>query len=143
MDFDTFIGETQNRAQLDEREEALKATRITLETLSERIDPNAAENLAAQLPEEIGRHLSKIDTVEQFGWDEFADRIVEKGDYTEPDQRGQAIHHARAVIDVVDDAVQGSSLADIRDQLPGDEFEDLFEIADQDREPVEEEQRPE
>ena len=34
MDYDTFIGEVQNRAQLGSREKALTVTRIALETLS-------------------------------------------------------------------------------------------------------------
>lgn len=142
MDYDTFVGEVQNRAQLPSREDGVKVTRITLETLSERLDPGAAENLAAQLPEELGRHLAKVDEVEQFSWNEFADRIVEKGDYTPEDERGQAVHHVRTVVSVIDEAVTGDGLADIRAQLP-DEYEELFVLADQEQEPVDEEQRPE
>lgn len=53
MDYDTFLGEVQNRGQLSSREDAVTATRITLETLSQRIDPGEAENLAAQLREKL------------------------------------------------------------------------------------------
>lgn len=143
MDYDTFIGEVQNRAQLPTREEAVRVTRITLETFSERLEPGAADNLSAQLPSEIGRHLSKVDEVEGFGWDEFVDRIVERGGYDE-DEAATAVHHARSVIDVVDDAVTAGALDDVRVQLPDDEdFEELFVLADQETKPVDEEQRPE
>lgn len=145
MDYSTFIGEVQNRAQLPSREAAVKVTRITLETLSTRVDPNAAENLAAQLPEEVGHHLAKVDELERFDWDAFVDRIVEQGDYGE-DERADAVFHARVVADVVAEAVDGHVLFDVRDQLPEGEdgdWDELWEVADQETEPVEEEQRAE
>lgn len=143
MDYDTFIGEVQNRAQLDSREDALRAARITLETVSERIDPGAADDVAAQLPDEIGRHLSKVDVVESFDWDEFVSRVEEKGGYDPEDETADAVHHARVVMDVVDDAVTGSALDDVRTELPDDDdWENLFELVDQDEKPVDEEQRP-
>lgn len=74
MDYDTFIGEVQNRGQFPSQEDAVRTTRITLETLGQRIEPGGAENLGEQLPEEIGRHLSKVDDVERFEWNEFVDR---------------------------------------------------------------------
>lgn len=144
MDYDTVVGEVQNRAQLDSREDALRAARITLETVSERIDPGAAENVAAQLPDEIGRHLSKVDEVETFDWDEFVSRIEEKGDYDPEDETADAVHHARVVMDVVDDAVTGDTLEeDVRAELPDDDdWAELFALVDQDEKPVDEEQRP-
>lgn len=142
MDYDTFVGEVQNRAQLPSREDAVRVIRITLETFSERLEPGAADNLAAQLPDEIGRHLSKVDEVEGFGWDEFVDRIVEKGGYDPDDEAADAVHHARSVIDVVEEATTAGELEDVRAQLP-EEFEELFVLADQAEKPVEEEQRPE
>lgn len=143
MDYDTFLGEVQNRGQLSSREDAVTATRITLETLSQRILPDEAENLAAQLPREVGIFLAGVDTVEQFEWDEFVDRIVEKGQYTE-DQRTDAVHHARVVMDVVDDAVTGNTLENLRDQISSaDDWNDLFALVDQEEKPVSEEQRSE
>lgn len=143
MDYDTFVGEVQNRAQLSSREDALRVSRITLEILGERLEPGGAENLAAQLPDEIGRHLAKTDEVESFAWEEFVERFVEAGGYS-PDDEGEAVHHARVVVDVVDDAVSPGALEDVRDELPEDDgWEELFVLADQPEEPVEEEQRAE
>lgn len=143
MDYDTFIGEVQNRAQLSSREDAVRATRITLETFGRRIEPGAAENLAAQLPAEIGRFLAESGDVERFDWNEFVDRVVEEGDYTPDDERGDAVHHTRVVMDVVDDAVSVGALEDIRDQISSaDEWNELFVLVDQEEEPIDEEQRP-
>lgn len=143
MDYDTFIGEVQNRGQLPSREDAVRATRLTLETLSQRIEPGGAENLGAQLPEEIGRHLSKVDTVESFEWNEFIDRIVEEGNYT-ADERGDAVHHARVVVDVMEDAVTVGAIEDLRDQISSaDEWNELFVLVDQEAKPVDEDQRAE
>lgn len=142
MDYDTFMGEVQNRAQLSSREEALRVTRITLETLSERIDPGGAGNLAAQLPDEIGRHLEKVDTADSFTWDEFVDRIVERGGYDPDDEAADAVHHARVVIDVVGDAVDAGSLDDLRTEIPeDDDWDELFVLADQEEKSVDEDQR--
>lgn len=144
MDYETFIGEVQNRAQLDSREDALRVSRITLETLSQRVEHGAAENLAAQLPDEIGRHLTKVEELETFDWDEFVDRIVEAGDYDPRDEAADAVHHARVVLEVVDEATTGSALDDVRDELPAEEdWDELFELVEQETPPVDEDQRPE
>lgn len=143
MDYDTFIGEVQNRGQLPSREDAARTTRITLETLSQRIEPGGAENLGEQLPQEIGRHLSKVDDVERFEWNEFIDRIIEKGNYS-PDERGDAVYHTRVVMDVMEDAVSVGAIEDLRDQISSaDDWNELFVLADQEEKPVDEEQRPE
>jgi uncharacterized protein (DUF2267 family) len=142
MDYDTFIGEVQNRGQLSSREDAVRATRITLETLSQRIGPDEAEDLGAQLPEEIGRFLSKVDTIERFDWNEFIDRIIEKGEYNPDDERGDVVHHTRVVMDVVQDAGTAGEIEDLRDQISSaDKWNELFELVDQEEKPVDEEQR--
>lgn len=143
MDYDTFIGNVQNRARLSSREDALQVTRVTLELFSRRIEPGAADNLAAQLPEEIGHHLEKVDTVEPFSWDEYVSQLVDAGGYTPETEEADAVHHARVVFDVIEDATHGTALTDIRDQLPVDEdWDELFVLVDQETPPVEADQRP-
>lgn len=126
MQYDEFIGEVQHRAQLDSREAALSATRATLETLSERIQPGEAENLGAQLPGEIGRHLEKVDDVERFDFQEFVGRVTEREDIGEG-EREDAVYRAMVVVEVVDEAVTEGAMADIKDQLP-DDYDDLFDL---------------
>jgi uncharacterized protein (DUF2267 family) len=50
MQHDQFIGQVQQRARLDSRGAAERASRATQETLGERIRDSLAENLSAQLP---------------------------------------------------------------------------------------------
>jgi uncharacterized protein (DUF2267 family) len=130
MQYDDFIGEVQQRAQLDSREAALSVSRATLTTLSERIEPGQAENLGAQLPEELGRFLETVDDVERFGYDEFTDQVAERETIGEHDP-ADAAFHAQVVVAVVDEAVSGSVLEDVRTQLPVEEgYDALFEVAE-------------
>lgn len=121
MRHDEFIGEVQHRANLPSRGDAERATRITLETLGERL--GEPDNLAAQLAPEIGRHLTaSSEKFARLSLDEFLDRIVEKTDADAP----QAVFRARAVIDVMRDAVGDGTIRKAVDQLP-DDFFTLFE----------------
>ncbi|MEM4780202.1 MAG: DUF2267 domain-containing protein [Halalkalicoccus sp.] len=139
MDHDSFIGEVQNRAELASRGEALGATRATLETLGERIEEGQATNLAAQLPDELGRFLEEhADTTDSFDFREFVSRVAERdenlGDPEDDDDRSAAALHARAVVDVLDEAVTEGQLDDVRDQLPAG-YADLFELAETEEHP--------
>ncbi|WP_247000791.1 DUF2267 domain-containing protein [Halosolutus gelatinilyticus] len=136
MEYADFIGEVQHRAQLDSREAALSVSRATLTTLSERIDPGQAENLGAQLPEELGRFLEEVDDVERFDFDEFVDRVAERERVGEEDP-AEAAFHAQTVMDIVEEAVTEGALRDVKDQLPDDEgYGNLFEIAESEESPT-------
>lgn len=123
MQHDEFIGKVQAAARLPSRGDAEQATRATLETLGERLAGGAPGNLAAQLPEEIGRHLEqKEGEVETFDLDAFFQRVSER---TGDDLPG-AVHEARAVVTVVGEAVSPGEMDKVRQQLPED-FDPLFE----------------
>ena len=125
MQHDAFIGYVQERARLGSRGEAERATRATLETIAERIPAGLAENLAAQLPHEVGEHMRRVthavdepEEGERFGRIEFLDRVAERaGGGTEA---GDAASWARAVFAVVDEATSGSSTHKVFDSLPDD-----------------------
>lgn len=135
MQYDDFIGEVQHRAQLDSREAALNTTRATLTTLSARIDPGQAENLGAQLPDELGRFLEEVDDVDRFGFDEFVDRVAEREEIGEGDPSDVAFR-AQVVLDVVEGPVTEGALEDVRRHLPENEgYADLFEIAEAEESP--------
>jgi uncharacterized protein (DUF2267 family) len=123
MGHDEFIGQVQARARLPSRGDAEKATRVTLETLGERLAGGAPGNLAAQLPEEIGRYLIEQEgDSDRLGLDEFFQRVSEGIGADLP----VAVHQARAVISVLGEAVSQGELDKVRQQLPG-EFDPLFE----------------
>jgi uncharacterized protein (DUF2267 family) len=125
MKHDEFIGHVQNRARLDSRGAAERATRATLETLGERLSEGMATNLAAQLPVEIGEHLRRTasGTGDQIDLGDFFARVQERigGGVDTP----QAVFYARCVMEVVDEATTGGLLPKVKEQLP-DEFERLF-----------------
>ena len=80
MQHDEFIGKVQAAARLPSRGDAEKATRVTPDTLGERLAGGEPSNLAAQLPEEIGRYLEgREGTAERFGLDDFFKRVSERG----------------------------------------------------------------
>ncbi|NYI06029.1 DUF2267 domain-containing protein [Allostreptomyces psammosilenae] len=127
MQHDTFIGQVQARARLDSRGAAETATRASLETLAERIPAPLAENLAAQLPHEIGEHLRRVThaadepgTGIRMSRHEFFERVAHRAGADFP----KAVHEARCVIEVVTEATQGH----LADKIRGSLDEDLAEI---------------
>jgi uncharacterized protein (DUF2267 family) len=143
MDHDSFIGEVQNRAELASRGAALGASRATLQTFGERIQEGEATNLAAQLPDELARFLEEhADTTESFDFREFVERVAERDENLgdggiDEDDLSEAALHARAVVDVLDEAVTEGQIEDLRSQLP-DDYDDLFELAEAQQHPGQE-----
>ncbi len=121
MKGDQFITEVRNLAELDNNEDAEKATRATLETLKERLAGNEPSNLAAQLPPEIAPYVEGDGGRESFSVQEFYDRVAQK----EGVSNDEAVRHARAVATVLQTAVTGGEIDDVRSQL-GNEYEELF-----------------
>lgn len=135
MNFDEFTGQVQNRLELASTGETLRAIRATLITLGERIQEGEATDLAGTLPMEIDRYLLEAESGQRFDWDEFLDRVWEREEMTDPNDRADAAYHARVIIDIVNDAVPPGEMQDVRDGLPADEdWEELFELVDQDGE---------
>jgi uncharacterized protein (DUF2267 family) len=124
MTYDKFIGQVQHRARLASSGEAVAAVRATLQTLAERLDFGEAEDLASQLPQEIGIFLlGKINSSgERFSLGEFFDRLTLRENVDKLD----AIFHARCVFEVLGEAVSSGEISDVRAQLPP-KFQPLFE----------------
>ena len=124
MNHDEFVGQVQARARLGSRGDAERIIRATLETLAERLDPGFADNLAAQLPQEIGRHLLTDVSFERLSLDDFFRRVAAReGGSTElPD----AVFHARCVMEVLQLAVTPGLVEKLHEVLPA-EFEPLLE----------------
>jgi uncharacterized protein (DUF2267 family) len=128
MQHDEFIGQVQHRARLSSRGDAEVATRATLETLAERLAGNEPSNAASQLPRGIADYMQHIDAGmgERFSLDEFFQRVSVREGVELP----QAVFHARAVIEVLQEAVSQGEINDIRAQLP-EEFNPLFDAGSQ------------
>ncbi len=121
MKFDEILGRVQNRAQLASSEEALRATRATLSTLNERLAGGETGDLASQLPGELQQYLDRKGHGERFGVDEFFKRISNREGVDLP----VSVHHTRAVISVLKEAVSKGEISDILAQLP-EEYTKLF-----------------
>jgi uncharacterized protein (DUF2267 family) len=122
MQHDAFIGRVQARARPASRGEAKRATRAVLTTLGERIPRGLADNLAAQLPREIGEHLRRgevhggIGAGRRFDRTEFVGRVGDRCGFHGP----EAAFAARVVCEVVDEAVQVGIMHRVREALPPD-----------------------
>jgi uncharacterized protein (DUF2267 family) len=121
MKGEQFIAEVKNLAELGNTEEAQKATHTTLETLKERLAGDEPSHLAAQLPPEIAPYVEGAGGREAFPVEEFYDRVAQK----EGVGRDEAVRHARAVATVLQTAVTGGEIDDVRSQL-GDDYMELF-----------------
>lgn len=123
MRFETFVGQVQHRARLSSQGEALRATRAALETLGDRISSDEADNLASQLPQEVGaylRHQARA-TPGRFSLHDYYTRVADRESVDVP----EAAYHARAVMSVVCEAVSPGEIDDLLAQLPG-EYHPLF-----------------
>lgn len=128
---DEFIGHVQHRARMSSRGEAERATKATLETLAERLVGGAADNLASQLPPLIGAYLrsgADMEAAAEMTLDDFFQRVSEREDVDLP----KSIHHARAVVSVLKDAVSEGQMTKVREQLPK-EWGPLFDSGSEGR----------
>ena len=117
-----FVGQVQSGAGLRSKEQAINATRATLETLAERLGADEARHLAAQLPQGIGQYLDGPEAVaERFSSDEFLQRVSAREGIDLPD----SVDHARAVLGTVTQAVPEGEMRSVLRQLPA-EFAPLF-----------------
>ena len=124
MTHDEFVGQVQARARLASRGAAEAAIRAVFETLAERLQSATADHLAAQLPQELARHLRSDVEFQRLSADEFLRRVCEReGPHVElPD----SVYHARGVIEVLEEAVPPGIIEKVRASLPS-EFQRLFE----------------
>jgi uncharacterized protein (DUF2267 family) len=114
MKQDEFMTKVGQRADVSlSAAEALTAA--TLQTLAERISGGEAQDLAAQLPEELKPHLTGADEPAQpFDAEEFVRRVVERSGI-DSDRARAAI---RAVFTTVREAVAPGEFDDVTAQLP-------------------------
>jgi uncharacterized protein (DUF2267 family) len=121
VNYDQFVGHVQNRAHLPSRGDAETIIRATFETLGERLQPEAASHVAAQLPPELARHL-KDRTFEHLSLRNFCERVAER-EHTDVEK---SMFHTRCVLETLSTAVSEGVVEKLRLQLPK-EFQLLLE----------------
>lgn len=128
VQYDEFLDRVQKRAGLASRDEAVRATQATLETLGERVYRSARDDVAAQLPKGLKEHLSRRaapqmtpQDVDRFMPDEFYHRISARAGVGYP----AAVVQARAVMATLREAISAGEWQDLREELPP-EYEELL-----------------
>lgn len=131
MEYAEFVRRVADRADLPSRRAAEAAVQATLTTLSERVPDDDARDVAEQVPQEVGGHLTAADGHESFGYDEFVARVMEREGTTDAStaDREAAAVHAQAVVAVLLDAVQSRTSDDLLSHLTAD-YEALFGMVD-------------
>jgi uncharacterized protein (DUF2267 family) len=122
VEYDEFVDRVAQRAEVD-RENAEKLTLATLQVLADRISGGQAEDLAAQLPDELARPLREAPEkpAEKFSYEGFALRVRR----LVPDlPEGKTVAGIRAVLETLRDAVPDKEFQDTLAQLPR-EFREL------------------
>lgn len=125
MNYKEFTGQVQNRLELAELGEAVRAIRATLTTLGERLHEGEATDLASPLPMEIDRYIIEADHGQRFDYDEFLDRVAERGSV----DRADANYQAQRIVAFLAEVVPPGNIEKARNQLP-DDFEKLFALVD-------------
>lgn len=121
MRYQIFLESVGRKADITSREELERAIFGTLEVLGERLTAGEADDLAAQLPSEIGHHLIRRSPSERFGIEEFFRRIGERiGAHSDAAERV-----AGSVIAVMADTISADEIDAVLSQLP-EEFHYLF-----------------
>ncbi len=119
MQMHTFLERTAELAHLASREAAEPLVAATLSTLAERLPHEEAKNLAAQLPEELKVHLADapdMHHIDKMHTGAFFARIAERLG-TDIDGGRSA---ARAVAQVLQEAISAGQLRHVRQMMPGD-----------------------
>jgi uncharacterized protein (DUF2267 family) len=101
-------------AELPTRRSGELAARAVLETLAERVDAAAAEQVAKELPIETGVYLQDVPTQRTFDLDAFYDRIAGRLAVMRPD----AVRISQTVVSTISQAVGEETIHALRAQLP-------------------------
>jgi uncharacterized protein (DUF2267 family) len=121
MQYGQFVKEVAERAELD-REAAATAVEATLVTLAQRLTPEEAQDMIAQLPDELKVRVRPPLAASPMGVGEFIERVAEAEGVGDA---AIAREHARAVLLTLQVALSAGEANDVLDQLPA-EYEPLL-----------------
>jgi uncharacterized protein (DUF2267 family) len=119
-----FIKHVSERAGVP-KDIAETLTRVTLETLADRLSGGEPHDLASQLPHELQDYVRPSAKLsERFGVEEFVDRVA-KGAHVDGETARKGV---RAVLLTVREAVSAGEWDDVMAQLPAG-YSELVETA--------------
>ena len=120
---DEFLDRLQAEAGLDDREAALDATRSVFTTLRDRLTPEEADDLEAQLASElkavwrgsgVQALVHKVTGPERLSYQEFLDRVAAMNGVSAE----QARELTRLVFRMLKERISGGEAEDVASQLP-------------------------
>jgi uncharacterized protein (DUF2267 family) len=124
MQLHEFLSRVQQQARLASPEQAMAATRATLETLSERIWGGEPQDLGSQLPQLLKGYLHAGEG-HRFNVEEFFRKVAAREGIDPVTGR----RHAQAVLRTVEQAIDHGEMSDLMAQLPK-EYHHLFDQDD-------------
>lgn len=113
--YETFVTTVQREARVP-FEDAERITRVVLGVLADRIAEGEAQDIAAQLPQELAPALEGSRDAEGFNAEEFIDRVAE----TEGVDAETAARYVRAVFDALGRTLDQDEYDDLVSELPRD-----------------------
>ena len=133
MKYDEFIEEVRKLAQLSSNEEAVRATKATLEALAEYLTWKERHDAASQLPQRIKDFIKKPAVKPPVIADRhftIVDQFVHHVSVLERVPPDVAYKHANAVLKVFREALSKGEFEDIREELPAELYNEFFADAD-------------
>jgi uncharacterized protein (DUF2267 family) len=116
IDAATFVRLVAQVGGMSEQE-AVHATRATLETLGERLSAGESRDIADELPEPLDDWVRNDHKAEAFHVDEFVRRVARREGH---DDEVAAARDAAAVFMALAQAISADELADMESELPKD-----------------------
>ncbi len=123
MEHKEFVQTVAERANLS-REAAADLTRVTMETLGDRLSAGEARHLAAELPDFLRESFPVKDRSRQFGLHDFVLRVGKRTGLTVR----EATDGVRAVLTTLRETVSADGFGQVMSQLPA-EFQEMVEPA--------------
>jgi uncharacterized protein (DUF2267 family) len=128
MKYDDFMNRVQDQAGIESKDEAIRLTRATLETLGERLYRSQRDDLTAQLPNELNGFLrarvfpeTTPRDVDRFTLEEFYNRVNARAGLGYP----RAVAGVKVVMAVLRQAIAAGEWEDLRSELP-DEYAEIL-----------------
>lgn len=123
MTHEELVKDIRIRAALEDDAQAEMLFHSFLRLFGARIQPEAAENLAAQLPMQTAEYLTRDQSFQRLDREQFLNHLWEP--LADWESRDQAAAHAAAVIAALREALPGGMIDKLQAQFPAD-FEPLF-----------------
>jgi uncharacterized protein (DUF2267 family) len=121
MKYDMFLATVEERAGIEDREEAERTAFAVLQALADRLTGGEADDLLAQLPEPLKSTITVIEEADPMDPDEFVDRVARELRLPPEEARDRV----RAVFGALREAVTPGEFEDVLSQLDR-EYADLL-----------------